>query len=273
MTQPQPMKPLTVDLLTADELADLEAQGRIQGGKVLDAPKAPKVAPAAPLATNDVPDMPVGVRERIEAASKLQSSFVQQEGGKVTSSSDDGGKVAAAIETPEVNPDWIGKPKEDPIEYEDKMAFLAHLLGGRFVKTYQLFGGRIKLTFQTRTGSEESMCQEQAWLDEKREGHGNPNAPEAIEQRFGRYHNYRITGALAEIQHGDDVPIQPKPFASKPNPDAHLTSIGVAYQELLKFPQALLVSIMKHGVMFESLVARLTLAADKPDFWKADSGS
>ncbi len=269
-------QPLTVDQLTADELEALESQGRIENGKVLDAPATEK-APAAPLAKILIPDMPEGVKERLEAASKLRSSFVNVDTkGSSKTTSEDGGKAAeneADKIDRESNPDWVGKAKEDPIEYADKMQFLAHLMGARFTKPYTLFGGAIKVTFQTRTGAEEAMCQDQAWMDEKRMGSGTPMSMEATEQRFGRYGNYRITGALSELRYGEDVPIRFKPFDETANPEAHLTSVGVAYQKLMDLPQPLLVVLMKQGVKFESLVARLTIAADSPDFWKADSGS
>jgi hypothetical protein len=272
----QASKPETVDDLTADELDALEALGRIENGKVLDAPKA-DTATAAPIPKNLVPEMPAGVKERLEAAAKLQSSFVTTDttGTTKTASADGGAAAEAAAEKAELeaNPDWVGKPKEDPIEHADKMQFLAHLMGARFTKSYMLFGGAVKVTYQTRTGAEESICQDQSWADEKRIGSGAPMTMEAVEQRFGRYGSYRIVGALTEIRFGEDVPKRFKPFDEKAVPEAHLTSIGVAYQNLMELPQSLLVTVMKQGVKFESLVARLTIAADTPDFWKADSGS
>jgi hypothetical protein len=270
---------LKITDLTTDELADLEAQGRLDraNNRVLEPPK-PDNSPAAPLPTGMVPAMPDGVKERLAAKDTLASSFVQKDTkGTVQAASPDGGKEAeeAAKRAEEArNADWVGKPKEDPVEYEDKLRFLAHLLGAeRFTKTYELFGGQLVLTFQTRTAEEEGLCNDQAWMDEKVHSLGASNSPEAVQGRLNRFMNYRMTAALKAMGRKGDRPIEFTPFKDRGELPPHVTPIRVSYDELLKLPGPVMVVVQQAHHRFESLVARLTLAADKPDFWKADSGT
>ncbi len=273
------MSELKISDLTDSELADLEADGRLDrtNNRVLEAKKV-ATNPAAPLPSDQIPAMPEGVRERLAAKTELVSSFVQKDAaGKVVQATPDGGKVAeeAAVKAEvAANADWAGKPKEDPIDFEDKLKFLSHLLGAeRFTKSYDLFGGALTLTFQTRTGEEESLCNDQAWMDEKINSLGASNSPEAVQGRLNRFMNYRLAGSFKTLQKKGDQPIEFTPFADRGELPPYTTPIRKSYEDLLKLPGPIMVVVQQQHHRFETLVAKMTMAADNPDFWKADSGT
>jgi hypothetical protein len=275
MNQPQGLK---VTELTQDELDALAGTGRIVGDRVVPAADE---KPAEQAAKVSVPVPPPGVIERIKTAKKLETSFTHETEGprpednakKVGGT--DGGASAAGLSG--INPDWATKEAEQPVEADDKKKFLALLLGAPFFsKSYKLFDGNIEVTFRTRSAAEEEECGQQTYRDERRDGLVGPAASEIVAaDRLRRLRDYQFTAALMTLQSPGGVPRIFKPFEAKTKEDdQYRGAIRVAYDQLLKdLPHPLVVALRTEWVRFEILVAKMTLNANNPDFWKAVSGT
>ncbi len=262
---------LTVDMLTAGELKDLESLGRIKDGKVLPAPSTSSDANVA----GPIEVMPAGVKQRMEVIKELNSSFVATNEKGEVKKSEDGGKGIEAAGV-EYNPDWATKAKEDPVDASDKAAYLAHILGAPFFeKSYDLFGGAAKVTFRTISQDDLEQCSRQAWNDDRLEGMtGKPGSQDADAGRQGRYQTYKFVGELYSIAKGSALPKIYKPFEEKSDIAGEVWPIKNAWAAFrAEQSSPFLVALRQAHLRFEYLVARLTLAADRPDFWKADSGT
>lgn len=273
-------KPLKVDDLTADELADLEAAGRIADGFVVPLPKPAAITPqqATTLDPKLIPELPEGVRERLAKSEQLKSSFVFNDpatGAEVRS--DDGGKKAEEASQKQLemdNEDWAGKPKEEPVDAADKLRFTAHILGAKhFSKTYALFGDKLLVTFRTRAAKEEAVAANQAWEDDKIDD-TPANSHEAGLVRANRVLGYQFTMSLTRMEVAGDIARDFDYTKSPGNPRARVGSVRAA-QDLLHstLPGPLLVAMRNCHMKFENLVARMTLAASDESFWKADSAT
>ncbi len=264
-----------VGSFTEDELRDLEIGGRIKDGMVTmpDPPKPEKltVADATKLDPSQIPAMPAGVKERLAAAKEIESSFVVKEGDKIVASSKDGGAAAAAAVSKPVNLDWADKEIEDPIEWDDKMKFMATMLGARhFQKTYSLFDGKLRVTFRTLTANEERECSRQAWNDDAIDGPGGaPGSEAAMAARSVRLTNYEFAGSLVSMEVEGDVEKNFSPFQQDANVAAGILPIRLSHEELLKMPIPVLMAIQREYHRFRHLTLTLTAQAATPGFWKA----
>lgn len=275
MTQPQPAN-LKITDLTEDELKDLQDAGRVVGGAIVPA-EVKEVAPVALV----VPEPPPGVKERLKTAKKLEASFTHETAGPragdnaVKTGGADGG--AAAQDVAPMNPDWAGKVIEEPVDAEDKQKFLAMLLGAPFfTKTYELFGGQIAVTFKTRSAVQEDECGRQSYRDEKFDGLIGPVDSEIVlNDRIRRVRDYQFTAALHSMKTPGGVVRTFAPFDANTNKEEPLIgAIRVAHDELMKeLAHPVLMALRATHMKFEFLVAKMTLSAAKPDFWKAVSGT
>ncbi len=270
---------------TEDEVLMFKLAGRLDATEKFVLPEPPKPeevaarrAEANVLDPKVIPAAPAGVAERIEAARKASSSFVDT--GPLGGKSADGG--AAAVNATEqvsadTNPDWAGKPRETPIDFADKERYLAHILGsGPFTKAYHIFGDLMTVTFRTRSPSEESQLSRQVWLDVNHEtSSANGDKHLSAEERIQRYQQYQFVAALASIGRKGDVPQQFAPFAEKGNEPAGIMPIKVAHKNLRESIHSypVFAALMNIHTEFEILVAKLTLAANEPGFWKADAAT
>ncbi len=267
---------LTIDDLTPGELDDLTAQGRIVGNKILPAPEAPQEPVASsrrPLDPSLVPEVPPEIKARLAAAKDIQSSFVHSDlEGNVTKASEDGG-TAALEKTKEVNPDWAGKTPEEPIEFDDKMRFLACVLGAeRFYKDYPLLGGLLVVRFQTLTEEESNQCGEQVWNDEKIDGKV-ATGHDGIAMRNLKLRDYQLVGSLVHLKKKDDVPLTFNPFGTT-SIEPHVLPVRVRLTEFNKTtPVPLACAIRLVFGHFERLTQRLTFEMENPSFWIAASAT
>jgi hypothetical protein len=269
--------------LNDDELIAFQLAGRVDPtGEWLMPPPAEAAAAAAKAAAVKteivVPKPPPGVIERINAAKAVASSFVRtDEEGKVVAASDDGGAgaVAAAAPKPIENPDFAGKPKENPIDFADKERFLAHLLGGKpFTKTYHLFGGKLAVTFRTLSCSEQEQTGQQCWLDSNHETAMATDKRGQAEERVVRFAQYLFTAALYKIAAEKDVPQVLEPFKEKGNREAGILPIKIAHQKVQEtFPWPIYRALMNAHGEFCELTNRLTNEAQNPSFWSPDAGT
>lgn len=278
MSDAQPMK---IDNLLPEELEALESEGRmLPDGSI----KAPTVAQSAPTDLSSLAPPPSPeIMARIQNAKALESGFVHETpDGKRT----EGGNAAAAEKAAEkaaqakaatANPDWFGKPVEDPIEAADKERFLAMLMGApKFTKTYELFAGRVVVTFQTRLAIEEEECAKQVQRDERHDGLAYPlGSPQYSNDRYRRFANYQFAAALYRLGDAKGVPRAFAPFDHpRANPAAEMGAIRLAFEDLEReLPHPLMVALRSAHKRFETMVATLTLAAEHPDFWQAVAGT
>lgn len=257
-----------IDQLMDVELKALEGTDRLdrKNGVVLPAPKS--VATIPKLSPSEIPPIPEGVAERIKATKAVESSYVLKEGAKVALTSDDKGTTAEKTAVDVINPDWAEKPKEDPIDFEDKKLFLAHILGAEFRKTYTLFNGHLKVTFRVMTEYEQKQCVLQTMADDEIDGiQAKPGSDAATKVKWLRLSNYQLCGALAEIRRGPDI-VHYKPFETPSNKEARETAIRAAWTKLeMETSSTVMAAIRSCNNKFTELTARLTLAAHEPDFW------
>jgi hypothetical protein len=289
MPSPKVDPTLKLEQLLESERAALTAQGRITPeGQVLAAPdraaeNAKPVVPRDNIVTADDQAqadailktmVPPEAIERAKLVKNIESSFVfKDEQGNVTKTSGDGGARAAQAEA-EHNPDWRGRPKEDPVTFEDKTAFLAHILGcPYFEKSYTIFGGAVTVTFRTMTDDQLAMCRRQAWSDDKLDGTNGPQgSEESYQTRLARFVQYKLVGELYSVKLKDDVPRIYTPFAHDSNLKVGEWPIRVAKHEFTAGTSvALAQAIAQANAKFTRLTMSMQAAADDPSFWKAGS--
>jgi hypothetical protein len=264
------------DLLEIEQRA-LEAEGRVlPDGRILArAPeKVAEAAPALPAPELLQQVMPANVAARLEKIKEVESSFIHRTAdGKVKTSSDDG-RAAAAVH--QDNPDFITKPAEPIVEFEDKAKFLAHILGApHFEKTYSLCGGIVEVTFHTISQYELEQCQRQAWADDQIDGTmGKPGSEENLMTRMARYMTYRFVGELYSIKRPGEVTQVFKPFETKSELLIGEGPIRAATEVLKKTTSSpFLQALMEAHNKFSKLVSHLSSQADRADFWRAVSGT
>ncbi len=269
-------EPLRVDDLLPSELEALSTAGRIKDGFVIPlAAPAPVATQVAPLPASAIPAMPSGVKERMDAVKEIRSSFIATNEKGQVQKSDDGGQEAEKV-LKETNPDWATRPKEDPIDAADKMAYLAHILGAPyFEKEYTIFDGALIVTFRTMTQQHAEQCMRQAYNDDTLDGLiGRPGSQDAEQSRMARYQTYKFCGELRAIKRSSSVPQILTPFDTTSDLKSGVWPIRKAWEDLQgATSNTLMVALRKEHSKFERLVAILTLSADRPDFWKADSAT
>jgi hypothetical protein len=272
---------LKLEQLLDTEVEDLRKQNRITSdGKVLAAPRIEKAPALAKPAIGGRPDSPEAaalldqivpdhVLERAKKLKEVSSSFTGKPdlaGGQTSS--------APAANPADVNHDWKPKPKEDPVEYADKAAYLAHILGApHFEKQYSFFGGALILTLRTMTEEQLNQCKRQAWADDVSEGtNGAPGSQEHLMTRLERFSKYKMTGELAELKTTNDLAKSFAPFETPSASGQGVWPIKAAWQDLQRTTSAAVMNaIMQANQKFTVLVGRLQREAENPDFWKADS--
>ncbi len=267
---------LQLSQLTPGEIESLTTAGRIVNGELLPTPEVVQQS-AQPARTQLdpklIPEAPAEVQARLKAAQTLQSSFVHTDlTGKVKKVSDDGGK-GAVTKAAEVNPDWAGKPVEEPVDFIDRMAFLASVLGAeRFYKEYSILGGNLTVKFQTLTEKESEACGTQVWADEKIDGR-TAAGQEGAMFRTLRLRDYQFVASLKSFRKGDDVAIAFDPFG-KTSPEPHVGPIRVRLEEFSEAtPAPLAFGLRAVYSRFERLIQRLTVEMDNPSFWSPDAAA
>ena len=269
MANPAPQLKVT-DLLPS-ELEALQAEGRINGDMVLP-PPAPSPEELVKVDPTMIPEPPP---ELIGKSVEVKSTFERREqtlggGENVTKSGEEPAPKA------QENPDWAGAPPEDPITASEKATFLAAMLGNvPFQKTYELFGGAIKVTFRSRTPSLEAEAAKQMAADELLDGsfaNVSKTVQQVSQQRWGRFMDYVFQLSLCRIETKGGVPVDYDALATPVKPgELVLRQARLAFDQ--KYPSPVAVAMRNAHQRFEITVAHLTREADNPDFWKAGSDS
>jgi hypothetical protein len=155
---------------------------------------------------------------------------------------------------------------------DDKIAFLAHLMGApRFQKTYEMFGGQIRMTFRTRTAIEDEACVRAATKQVPDPAPTKDTSPEeyraalmqAGADRMRLYSELSMLVSLEKLERANMAPI------------SGLLVDGDLYAEyqaaLSGLSHLLLGQIRQTSDRFNALVNTMMLMSDQPGFWMAVS--
>jgi hypothetical protein len=159
--------------------------------------------------------------------------------------------------------------KEREVDDEDKNRWLRHILGeGRFSKTYDLYGGQIIITLQTRTVSELEAVFEQL----KREPVVTDGTLLGVEPEFlSKLNGYMLVYALESVS-GVEVPpykaVTEENYPAEGDDDKISLPVARAYRErLASLSPALLASMGDCLVDFDHLTTTLRQHGADSDFW------
>jgi len=268
---------LRVSDLTLEELHALEAQGTDLTKGVVPVPQ-PKAAPRAvvgdavlptskPLEAPPPPaDVVARARERLAAAQDLAGDSSFEERSKT-------GELLAKqgeVQTPPP------PAPEAAVEETDKAAFLIAMLGGSpFRKAYRLFGGKLEVTFQTRGAHVDAACAAQAYRDDEFEPLVNLEVTVKQQLRMNRYFDYQFVTSLHAMAATGSPPRVFDVEATAVDPVKHgagASKLRATKLDLDKeLSQPIRVALRSVHTKFENLVAKMTMEANNPDFWEADS--
>jgi hypothetical protein len=165
---------------------------------------------------------------------------------------------------------WDMRQKFDVVPTDrEKEDFLATLLGGvRFKKKYELFGGRIVVTFRSLLAEENKLIYRQLVLDQQ----NNKVATEA--EWFVQMMDYRLACSLESVadKSGKVLMIIPllEEMAFEPNKDEPLATPLPKQLELINKNMAQEATrrlVGTHLRQFQRLVEALEAMALEPNFW------
>jgi hypothetical protein len=207
-----------------------------------------------------VPPMPKEVAERLK---KLDVAPTLVQGDKTILGTPKPPEESAAVET---YPD---------IPEVDRAEFLAHILGApHFKKSYELFGGAVRLTFRTRTASEDEACARAAQkavpeptIPDKITAEARTLSAQAGADRLRKYREFTMIVSLCDLSFDGKAPIPTlfdKPVAE--------SDVAAVYNEFVStLAGTLLGTVRLYHDRFETLTNIMLTLADKPGFWKAAS--
>ena len=156
----------------------------------------------------------------------------------------------------------------------EKDRWLRHILGElRFTQTFQLFGGRMSVTFRSRTTAENDIIFNQL-TDEVKEGviaeYGGVMSP----AYYTRMNRFMLTFSLVSITTNDTAtpmvttyPEVTEEAYSKDEKDGRALIVRAHDKITLARPAGQLLAILTAYRRFESLMAVLMRHSDDPDFW------
>ncbi len=157
---------------------------------------------------------------------------------------------------------------------DDKTKFvLAALSGQRFTRTYERFGGRMKITMRSRTYAETEMIgtQIERWRIK--------DNLQTMSLMYIKNWTYNLLVGLAAVEVEDKEPTiypeistkipEPKAAAEGEEPVEMPTPLEIAEEKLLSdWNEATYSVIQNVSRHFDQMVQHLTLRAHDPDFWK-----
>lgn len=268
---------IKVSDLTPDELSALEASGADLSRGTVPVPQAKGLPRAvvgdAVLPTSrpvDAPEPPAGViaraRERLAAAESLAGPSSFEEKSKAGETLRKQGDLVPPRQAPD----------EDVVAEADKATFLIAMLGGSpFRKSYKMFGGRLEVTFQTRGAQVDAACAAQAYKDDEFEPLVNIETTVKQQLRMNRYFDYQFVASLHTMA-ATGAP--PRVFAVETTvPEPVLHGVGASKLRASRInldkeiAQPMRVALRSLHSRFENMVATMTMEANNPDFWQADS--
>lgn len=149
------------------------------------------------------------------------------------------------------------RPSEPEIAAQDRLEFMAHLLGNTpFRKTYTYFGGGLAVTLETISSEVEATLRDLV-VGEERLGRGQEG------DRKSRYNGYLMLASLREVRTGSG---QSETLRMLEGGDTDESDEWVSKQR----PERLRLFQLAFRD-FRELIAQLLAKADHPDFWPTPS--
>ena len=164
------------------------------------------------------------------------------------------------------------------VSEEDKTRWLRHVLGeNRFTQAYDVFGGRIKVTFRSRTTAENDMLFKQ--LTHEINEHQLPEAPYFSSPAYvARLNRLMLVTSLKQVRKVS-ANIEEAPDAitdypevteqSYPIGEDMVTPVGRAHETILQSMDESMVAVLMTLLRrFDALTSTLVNRSSDPDFWK-----
>jgi hypothetical protein len=166
----------------------------------------------------------------------------------------------------------LERPDEVEPTEEDKLGYLAMLLGGaavRFTKDVPLYGGQLVVRFRTLTYPERCLTNEQAGWDlrsGKIFGDG---------EYFNNLIDYRLVLSIERVILADrgEFPV-PEATSAERLDGEHtvLPRLRDWFTEQVLPSEMVVMAIKKEFIRFQALIEKLTATASNPDFWAGIGG-
>jgi len=175
------------------------------------------------------------------------------------------------------NCSWNTKKMLPVVSEEDKAAWLRALLGGkRFTKTFDMYGGKLKVTFRSRSQSEQRLILDQA--QSELGAYKTQGAPQNIvtmqfNSRLLRLQMVtslvHITGMSREMPEIESHDAMKMYFGATKDSEFGKVNIAAAAEAVVtaKWQDSLYNAVFKSFIMFETLCNRLQETAVSEDFW------
>lgn len=164
--------------------------------------------------------------------------------------------------------------KEDLTEVtkEDKINFVQTVLGGlRFKKTYELFGGKLRVTFRTLTTAESDMAYKQIITDSQKDIRNYSIGDTSF--YWKTLMAYRAVMAIEKVESDYNV-VEVPPIAEidVDPPEGANTKVFAVFDSLVEqiMPNEAMRNAIAHTYTeFNSLCEKLQSMAESKDFWNA----
>lgn len=164
--------------------------------------------------------------------------------------------------------------KEDLTEVtnEDKMKFVQTILGGlRFKKTYELFGGKLRVTFRTLTTAESDMAYKQIITDSQKDIRNNSIGDTSF--YWKTLMAYRAIMAIEKVESDYSV-VEVPPIAEieADPPEGTNTKVFAIFDSIVDqvMPSEAMRNAIAHMYTeFNSMCEKLQSMAESKDFWNA----
>jgi hypothetical protein len=246
------------------EAADMRKQEQSKRSEKVDPPLDPKIF-KEPEVIDDLMEKP------IQATKAAEEPVVTEEKKPV---SDSGVfNTDAVITCPHCGWDTRNKDLVEVTD-DDKMDFVQSILGGiRFKKIYELFGGKLKVTFRTLTTAESDMAYKQLIVDAQNDVQTKILGDTSFYWRT--LMAYRAIIAVEKIESSENIVEIPPIHEIAVDEDSYTkpnTKLSAVFDDLVEqiMPTEIIRNTISHlYTEFQSLCEKLQAMSESKDFWKA----
>jgi hypothetical protein len=246
------------------EAADMRKQEQAKKVDKTDPPLDPKIF-KEPEVIDDLIDAP--------KPSPVTSTASTEEPEKKINSDSGVFNTDAAIICPHCG--WDTRKKEMvEVTDDDKMDFVQSILGGiRFKKVYELFGGRLRVTFRTLTTAESDMAYKQLIVDAQNDVQSKILGDTSFYWRT--LMAYRAIIAVEKVESSENIVEIPPVNEIDVDEDSYKkpnTKLSALFDDLVEqiMPTEIIRNTISHlYTEFQSLCEKLQAMSESKDFWKA----
>ena len=160
------------------------------------------------------------------------------------------------------------------IDADDKLDFVQSILGGiRYKKVYEIFGGRLKVTFRTLTTAESDMAYKQLVVDAQNDVQSKIVGDTSFYWRT--LMAYRVAMAVERLESDVNIVEIPPILEIEVDDEKYQrpnTKLFALFDDLVEqiIPTELMRNTISHlYTEFQSLCEKLQAMAEQKDFWKA----